>query len=142
MNLGFCYESYLQSYHQNYKYLNSYLNSFIKIVFINIFVNIMHIVWILKALRLLKWFMQTPSLLLIKYWYFASYRSLAYRYILSMSGWFSIKFKNNFFSRSSVSYYWYSVWMIQNIWSIFSVFSFIFINIIIKVYRFLYLLLL
>ena len=34
--------------------------------------------------------------LLIKYWYFASYGSLAYKYILSMSGWFSIKFNNKF----------------------------------------------
>ena len=40
--------------------------------------------------------MPTPSLLLIKYWYFDSYGSLAYKYILSMSGWFSIKFDKPF----------------------------------------------
>ena len=40
--------------------------------------------------------MPTPSLLLIKYLYFASYESFAYKYILSMSGWFSIKFNNTF----------------------------------------------
>ena len=34
--------------------------------------------------------------LLIKNWYLASYGSLAYRYILSMSGWFFIKFNNAF----------------------------------------------
>ena len=38
----------------------------------------------------------TLSLLLIKYWYFASYGSLVYKYILSMSGWFSIEFNNTF----------------------------------------------
>ena len=38
--------------------------------------------------------MATLSLLLIKYWYFASYGSFAYKYILSMSDWFSIKFNN------------------------------------------------
>ena len=40
--------------------------------------------------------MPTPSLLLIKYLHFASYESFAYKYILSMSGWFSIKFNNTF----------------------------------------------
>ena len=40
--------------------------------------------------------MPTPSLLLIKYWCFVSYGSLAYKYILSMSSWFSIKFNNTF----------------------------------------------
>ena len=38
--------------------------------------------------------MPTPSLLLIKYWCFDSYGSLAYKYILLMSGLFSIKFNN------------------------------------------------
>ena len=33
---------------------------------------------------------------LIKYWYFPSHRPLAYKYILSMSGCFSIKFTNTF----------------------------------------------
>ena len=50
----------------------------------------------IKASGLLKWFMPTLSLLLIKYWYFVSYGSFAYRYILSMSGWFSIRFNNKF----------------------------------------------
>ena len=40
--------------------------------------------------------MPTFSLISIKYWYFASYGSLAYKYILSMSGYFSIKFNNTF----------------------------------------------
>ena len=40
--------------------------------------------------------MPTLSLLLIKYWYFASYGSLEYKYTLSMSGWFYIKFNNKF----------------------------------------------
>ena len=34
------------------------------------------------------------SLLLIKNWYLASYGSLAYRYILSISGWLFIKLNN------------------------------------------------
>ena len=50
----------------------------------------------IKAFESLKWFIPTLSLLLIKYWYFDSYGSLAYKYILSMSGWFSIKFNNKF----------------------------------------------
>ena len=40
--------------------------------------------------------MPTPSLLLIKYSYLLSYGSFAYKYSLSMSGWFSIKFNNTF----------------------------------------------
>ena len=36
------------------------------------------------------------SLLLIKYWYFESYGSFAYKYILSMSGWFFIISYNKF----------------------------------------------
>ena len=40
--------------------------------------------------------MPTFSPILIKYCYFASYGSLAYKYILSMSGWVSIKFNNTF----------------------------------------------
>ena len=36
------------------------------------------------------------SLLLIKNWYLASYGSLAYKYILSISGWLFIKFNNAF----------------------------------------------
>ena len=37
-----------------------------------------------------------PSMLLVKYLYFASYGSVAYKFILSISGWFSIKFNNTF----------------------------------------------
>ena len=36
------------------------------------------------------------SLLLIKNWYLASYGSLAYKYILSISGYFFNKFNNAF----------------------------------------------
>ena len=36
------------------------------------------------------------SLLLIKNWYLASYGSLAYKYIVSISGWLFIKFNNAF----------------------------------------------
>ena len=36
------------------------------------------------------------SLLLIKNWYLSSYGSLAYKYILSISGWLFIKFNNAF----------------------------------------------
>ena len=39
--------------------------------------------------------MPTFSRILIEYWYFASYGSLAYKYILSMSGSFSFSFHNN-----------------------------------------------
>ena len=40
--------------------------------------------------------MPALSLLLIKSCYFDLYGSFAYKYILSMSGWFSIKFNNKF----------------------------------------------
>ena len=40
--------------------------------------------------------MPAPSLLLTKYWYFDSYGSFTNKYILSMSGWFSITFNNKF----------------------------------------------
>ena len=50
----------------------------------------------IKALGSLKHFKPTFSRMLVKYWYFASYGSFAYKYILSMSGWFSIKFNNKF----------------------------------------------
>ena len=70
---------------------------FICIVFINIFVNILHIISILnKSLGSLKGFNSVPSLLLIEHWYLASYESLAYKDILSISGWLSIKFNNAF----------------------------------------------
>ena len=64
---------------------------------INILATIAHVIWYsIKALRSLKWFMPTLSFLLIKYWYLLSYGSFAYKYILSKSGWFSIKFNNTF----------------------------------------------
>ena len=50
----------------------------------------------IKALGSLKWFTPTPSLSLMKYWYFDSYGSFAHKYILSMSRWFSTKFDNIF----------------------------------------------
>ena len=50
----------------------------------------------IKAFRSLKWFIPKPSLLLIKYWYFASYGSVVNKYILLMSGIFCIKFNNTF----------------------------------------------
>ena len=40
--------------------------------------------------------MPTFSRILIKYWYFVSYGSLACKHILSMSGWFSSKSNNTF----------------------------------------------
>ena len=40
--------------------------------------------------------MPTLSLLLIKSCYFDLYGSFAYKYILSMPGWFSIKLNNKF----------------------------------------------
>ena len=44
--------------------------------------------------RTVEMIMPTLSLLLIKCWYFHSYRSFEHKYILPMSGWFSIKFNN------------------------------------------------
>ena len=64
---------------------------------INIFVNIMHIIRILdKSFRIIKCFNPIFSLFLIKNWYLSSYGSLAYKYILSISGWLFIKFSNAF----------------------------------------------
>ena len=60
--------------------------------------------------------MPTLSLLLIKYWYFASYRSFAFKYILSISGCFSIKFSNTFvfpdpeLPITNILYRWYGVY--------------------------------
>ena len=50
----------------------------------------------MKALGLLKCFNPVLSLLLIKIWYFASYGSSAYKYILSISCWLFVKFVNAF----------------------------------------------
>ena len=52
----------------------------------------------MKAFGSLKCFNPVLSLLLIKNWYLASYGSLAYKYILSISGWLFIKFNNAFVS--------------------------------------------
>ena len=46
----------------------------------------------MKALGSLKYFDPVLPLLLIKNWYLAWYGSLAYKYILSISGWLFIKF--------------------------------------------------
>ena len=48
----------------------------------------------MKAFGSLKSFNSVVSILLIKNWYLASYGYLAYKYILSMSGWLLIKFNN------------------------------------------------
>ena len=61
-----------------------------------------------KALVSLKRLKPTFSRMLIKYWYLHSYRSFAYKYISSISGWSSIKFKGaatdmRYFARSEFS---------------------------------------
>ena len=50
----------------------------------------------MNALGSLKCFNPILSHLLIKNWYFVSYGSLAYKYILSMSGLLFIRFNNAF----------------------------------------------
>ena len=50
----------------------------------------------IKALQSLRYINPVFSLLLIKNWYLASYGSLAYKYILSISGWLFIKFNKAF----------------------------------------------
>ena len=77
--------------------------------------------------------MPTSSLLVIKYRYFDSYGSFAYKYTLSMSGWFSIKFNNTFVFPDPEPPIYISAWMIWSIWPIFIVFSFIFIYIVTKI---------
>ena len=51
---------------------------------------------LIKALESSKCFKSVFCRLLIKYWYFALYWSFAYRYILSISCWFFIKFNGAF----------------------------------------------
>ena len=48
----------------------------------------------IKALESFKCFNCVLSCLLIKNWYFASYQSLAYNNILSISGWWLIRLPN------------------------------------------------
>ena len=50
----------------------------------------------IKALGSFKCFNPMLSVFLIKNWYLPSYGSLAYKYILSISGWLFIKFSNAF----------------------------------------------
>ena len=50
----------------------------------------------INALGSLKCFNPVLSLLLIKNWHLSSYGSLAYKYILSITGWLFIKFNNAF----------------------------------------------
>ena len=50
----------------------------------------------IKALGSLKCFNPLLSLLLIKNWYLASYEALAYKYMLSISGWLFIILNNAF----------------------------------------------
>ena len=68
----------------------------------------------MRALESFKWFKLVLSLFLIKTWCFASYGSFAYKYILSISGWWLIRLNNEFvFFRSRASSYFYFVWMIK-----------------------------
>ena len=50
----------------------------------------------MKALGSLKGFNPVLYLLFIKNWYLVSYGTLAYKYILSISGWLFIKVNNAF----------------------------------------------
>ena len=50
----------------------------------------------IKALESFKYFKPVLFPLLIKNWYFASYGSVAYKQILSMSGCWSIRLNNDF----------------------------------------------
>ena len=68
----------------------------------------------MRALESFKWFKLVLSHFLIKTWCFASYGSFAYKYILSISGWWLIRLNNEFvFFRSRASSYFYFVWMIK-----------------------------
>ena len=61
------------------------------IVYFNIFKKIISIARVLiKASESLKCFLPAPSRLWISNWYFASYRSLRYKWILSISCWWLI----------------------------------------------------
>ena len=67
-------------------------------VFCNSFINIIHIIWIeylIKALESLKCFIPKSSRFLINNRYFAQYRSLAYNWILSISGCWFIRLNND-----------------------------------------------
>ena len=63
---------------------------FIQIIFLNVFINIIHIIWVFN-----KGFKSVLSHLLITKWYFSSYGFLAYKEILSISGW-SLRINNKF----------------------------------------------
>ena len=81
----------------------------------------------MRALESFKWFKLVLSLFLIKTWCFASYGSFAYKYILSISGWWLIRLNNEFvFFRSRASSYFYFVWMIKNWWPIWIIFFCVF----------------
>ena len=93
----------------------------------------------MRALESFKWFKLVLSLFLIKTWCFASYGSFAYKYILSISGWWLIRLNNEFvFFRSRASSYFCFVWMIKNWWPIWIIFFCVFFYNIIKVKHFLY----
>ena len=67
---------------------------FLLVIFINIFINIIHIIQLFNiSLESLK---PTFSRLLINNWYFASYGSLGYKWILSIFGWWFIILSNAF----------------------------------------------
>ena len=67
---------------------------------VNVFINIIHIIRIFnKSFGIIKMFQSYRKynfLFLIKNWYLSWYRSFAYKYILSISGWLFIKFSNAF----------------------------------------------
>ena len=65
------------------------------IVIWNALVHIFFIIWVFnKAVGFLKCFRPTSSCLLTISWYLGPYRSLAYRYILSISGWWFTTFNS------------------------------------------------
>ena len=93
----------------------------------------------IKVLESLKCLKPVLSLLLIKNWYFASYGTLAYKYILSISGRWLVKLNNEFvFPDPEPPSYKYSVWVFRNFWPIWIMFFYVFFCNIIKVDHFLY----
>ena len=66
------------------------------IFFIRVETSCISLEYSIKALGSLKGFNPMLSLFLIKNWYLSSYGSLAYKYILSISGWLFIKLSNAF----------------------------------------------
>ena len=72
--------------------------------------------YLMKALGSLEWLKPTISCFLINNWYFASYLSFSYRYILSVSGWWLINISNEFVFHDSdlpvinVQYGWSGSW--------------------------------